>query len=142
MTDSYDAQNMAVIVSNLHESIIALRADQRDIGQVLNNIQATLQGISHMLSKEYLLEDIYTNVTLTANELRLDRQGRRFLVIFTPVAINNVPVNVLGIRGYTVSFGVGWTIINLPDGSIIQAPAATNQPIMIKATNWVESGAV
>lgn len=141
MPTSYSAQDMAIAIDQLTENIAVLSTGDASIRMALGEIAATLQAISHMLSKEYLLEDVLTTQTLNTSNLRLDRLGRHYLCIFTPTQVTAVVATIMGVA-FTFNLVVGWNTLNFPDGTILTGPTGSNQLIIIKATNWVQAGAI
>lgn len=118
------------------ESLVSERA-----GGILHQIRAELMAIKLMLAKEMEQPEEDTTTTLTNVEIRLQRNGRRFVLIFTPVGIMNVLFNTLGIA-FTYTLLPGWNIINLPDGTFMSGPPGTKQVIIIRQTNWYNGSAI
>jgi hypothetical protein len=138
MPTGYSVQDMAIALDDVQNSVAALHAETHGFRTEMGNIQASLQSMVHMLSKEYLLDDLISPATLNTNDVRLDRKGRRFLSIFSPVPVAAVTANVMGIKGFTFTLAAGWNPINLPDGTVLNGATGTNQSIVIKCTNFVQ----
>lgn len=142
MGTSNSAQDLAIVVDDLNQSVTALHADAGDVRRVLGNIQASLHSMVHMLAKEYELGEMNIPVTLTTAGITLDRKGRRFMSLFTPVAITGAVCMVMGVN-FTFNLVAGWNVLNMPDGTTLQlAAAATAQPALIKVTNWTQAGVI
>lgn len=110
--------------------------------QVMLEMLAGINKITHMLAKEYEQPEIDTPVMLSGGqETILSREGRRFLLIYSPVQIAACTLNMLGVKSQ-VTLGVGWTIINGPDRTIITPPGSTSQQVIIRATNWTQGSAI
>ena len=108
---------------------------------VAHQILDAVNRVAHMLLKEYELEELYEYVTLNNNEIPIRRQGRRFSLIFVPTAVANCVLSTMGIS-YTFNLPVGWTILNMQDGTTIKAPSGTSQIAIIKYTNWIQGSVI
>lgn len=136
MTTSYNAQDMAVQLEDMQSSITALRESTMPLPEHIRQSTAALQGIVHLLTKEYALKDIDRTETISpTTPIRLDRAGRRYIAIFSPVAVNNVAVDSMGIQNYQLNLIAGWNVILFPDGTVLTGASGTNQPVIIKYSN-------
>jgi hypothetical protein len=135
-------EDLAYRLADMQQRILALADQNETFGATLHSIDAGIQSLAKMLAHEYLLDELCVPDTLTQRPFRLDRQGRRYLAIFTPVTITNIAVDLMGVTGYTLTLSPGWNVINAPNGTTLTAPNGTNQAIVIKATNYSQAGAI
>ena len=145
MPGNIAAQDQQIVRDELHTSIAALMASNMTISEMLAVTNAKLQALVVMLAKEYEQSDIDETVPMNSvTEYEIRRQGRRYVTVFAPVA---VPACVLNMRGvlYTFPLAAGWNNLGSPDGSRLTMPAlavTTTVNIIIKATNWMQLGAI
>ncbi len=142
MPTSYSAQDMGIALDDLKANVTALAASHASDQRLLADIASSLQGISHMLTREYLLPDVLYSAEMTPSDTKLNRNGRHYILIFTPVAIANVTAKVLGIGGYTFTLNAGWNNLEFPDGTVLNGPTGGTQQVIIKITNWTQAGAL
>lgn len=136
------AQDEDIITHDQDVAIPALEASEQSTHDVLRQINAGIASLVHMQTKEYELTELIEQRTLTASEMILDRKGRRYLVIWSPVAVTGCALNLWGITGYTFTLAAGWNVVNAPDRSILTGPASGSQLIIIKCTNWFQGSAL
>lgn len=101
----------------------------------------TLLNIEQLLMAEYGMQDLDVPTILTAAEITIEKQGRHFVAIFSPVAVSNVVINCYGYL-YTFALAAGWTVLNPPDRAILSGAAGTRQPIIIRYSNRYQGSAI
>lgn len=104
----------------------------------LERTREAAEGARHMLARQYELPDEVYGATLNALEIKLLRNGRHYLFVFSPNPVSGCTLNMVGVV-MTFNLAAGWNLINAPDGSLLSAPAGTSQVILLKRTNWPET---
>lgn len=100
-------------------------------------VEAHLAAIQLLLSKEYLQPEEDEWITLLASkEYTTRRKGRRYLCIWSPVALTGV---VFSVQAQSATFNIpaGWSNLSLPEGATLTlASGSTAQLVLTRATNW------
>lgn len=130
-------------LADIQETMLALSDYNQDFRVTLHEIAAGIQSLNRMLAAEYLEKDhIEPYHLLSPAPLVVNRRGRRYFAIYSPVTVQGIAVDMLGVKGYTLTLQPGWNILNAPDGTILTAATGTDQPVIIKATNYNQAGAI
>lgn len=141
MPDTLIANDAAIISADTQMSLLALTGQYATTLQTLNDICTDLKKVVHMLAEEYEQDDFYEPIRLLANlEWTLDKHGRRFALLFTPVSLTSIAFSFQGVTG-TMTYAAGWSLLNEPDRAIFTPPAGMNQVVLLKYTNWFSGSA-
>ena len=118
-SQEFRADEMAIAKDAIHgDTPISLLDD----GGWRDRIEGDLTAIRLMLAKDLEQPDEDEWITLTTREYSMRRRGRRYLNIFTPIAITGLNFSVQGIA-FQYNLAAGWNPITLPDGSTIAMPS-------------------
>lgn len=142
MTTSYNAQDMAVQLEDMQASVTALQESTLPVLAHIRDSAAALESIVHLLNKAYAPKDINSTALISTTPVMLDKQGRHYLYIFSPVAVTGIVVNIMGITAYSLSLNAGWNAVDFPDGTLLTGASGTTQQVIIKATNHYQGIAV
>lgn len=111
-----------------------------DDGGWRDRVEGNLTAIRLMLAKEVEQPDEDEWITLTTREYTMRRRGRRYLSVFSPVAITGVVFSVQGVA-FTFNFAAGWNALSLPEGSTMVMPSGS-QIMLVRWSNWFIGSAI
>jgi len=143
MPETVTANDATIIHDDVNTALATLAASQNSLATTLQNTQQALAEITHMLTKQFEQHDFVETKQLNANqEFTLDKHGRRWVLIFTPIALASITINIQGVTG-SITIPAGWSALNEPDRTILTPPSTfTSQLVVMKYTNfWSGSAA-
>lgn len=111
-----------------------------DAGNWMDRVEGALDAIRLMLAKEIEQPDEDEWITLTTREYSMRRRGRRYLSVFSPVAITGLLFSVQG-TAFVYNFAAGWNPLNLPEGSVVAMPTGS-QIMLVRWSNWFTGSAI
>lgn len=141
MPETLTANDAAIIRSDVMTSLATLTSQYSNVLDTINDLCVDVKKLVHMLAEQYEQDDFYEPIHLVANlEWTLDKHGRRYALLFTPVSLTSIAFSFQGVTG-TMTYAAGWSLMNEPDRAIFTPPAGMNQVVLLKYTNFYSGSA-
>lgn len=136
MPEAQTTQDATIIQSDSQQSLLDNTNAMEFLSDTIRDLSTSLAKIAHMLTQQYEQDDFYEPIRLYQSvEWTLDKHGRRFALIFAPVALASITINAQGVTG-TVTIPAGWSCLNEPDRTVFTPPAGMSQLVLVKYSNW------